>query len=179
MPEGHAVVIVAEPRASHMTTASRATLQLSAPGKQTRGVHPALAPLPVQTWLDAAQSVVVREVPLALHSTSTSPVHARLPAVHVVERHAPATQVSLAAHEVTGFQLRPSAAHVWNPSAAQRRLPGVQSRGTQAPAVQAQPYTLPAHSARVAQGSNVAVAPRASHASTPSPSQVIAPGEQT
>ena len=110
MPAGHAVVVLEAPRASHITTESRGTLQVSAPGTQARTVHAAETPLPVQSWLVAAQSVVVREVPVALHSTSTSPLHVRLPATQVVGKHSPATQVSVPPQAVTLPQLSPSAA---------------------------------------------------------------------
>jgi hypothetical protein len=180
-PLGHAVVVCAAPRASHSTTAVFAALQLSAPGVHTRAVHAAVAPEPVQICEVAAQSVVVRIVPVASHTASTSPAHARLPGVHVRVAHAlSATRhVCPLGHAVVAPQLRPSGAHVWKPVAAQRVLPGAQSSGSQRPAVQPQPYAAPAHSGRVVHASNRWLLPSAAHMTRPAPSQRTLDGAHT
>ena len=102
------------PRASHSRTESKPALHANDPGTHTRAVHAALGPDPVQIWLEAAQLVVVRTVPVASHATSTSVMHSRLLAVHSTGAQVPSagTHVSSMAHPVTLPQLRPSAAQV-------------------------------------------------------------------
>ena len=113
-PAPQAVVVVIAPRASHSMTEVPAVLQLKEPGVQTRAVHAAPAPAPVQMRPVAVQSVVVRAVPEALHSLSTSPTHSRVPAAHVTVAQAPRAtrQVCPEGHAAVAPQLRPSLAHV-------------------------------------------------------------------
>jgi hypothetical protein len=58
-------------------------------------------------------------------------------------------------------------------------LPGAQSSGSHAPALQPQPNSAPAHSARVAHASNDWLLPSAAHVTRPAPSQRTLDGAHT
>lgn len=167
------------PSVLQRSTVRPSPVQFVARGVHTRATQVALPVLPTHAEPESLQAVSLYPVPEPLHVSSVVPAHVVLPGVHRSSIHAPRTQVVSSAHASNAPNESPSSLQTRRPGPTQLALPGAQTRGSQAPPLQAHPCVVSAQAGVSSHDSARCVSPSSPQTSSVSPSQALVPGSQS